>query len=376
MKTHHAKTVILGAGAMGLATAYHLARRGEPFTLVEQFAIGHDRGSSHGAARIARHSYADPRYARLMPAAFAAWSTLEADAGIPLFVRTGGVSLSPAGVDYAERVAASLELIGRPHRLMTGRALRAAIPAFGVPDDHLAVFEPDAGMLLAERALAAMCDLARTLGGSRTNMIENAPVRRIDMAADKPTLIFDHETLAADRLIVAAGPWMGTLLPQFAARLRPNRQQVLYLSPVDASPFAIGRFPVFISVGAGPRDLYYGMPGLFGSGIKVARHGGDPIDPDDDNRDIGALYGEEVRAFLQGCLPALADAPITRTEICKYTVAPNEDFLVGPHPERTDVILASPCSGHGFKFSCLIGGVLADLATRGETDVDVGGWGT
>src|SRR5439155_22002040 len=94
------RNVVLGAGAMGSAVAYHLARRGEPVLLVEQFALGHDRGSSHGAARITRHSYADPACARLMPAAFAAWRGLEADAGETLYVRTGGVSFGPAEVGY------------------------------------------------------------------------------------------------------------------------------------------------------------------------------------------------------------------------------------------------------------------------------------
>ncbi len=108
METIEAPNVVVGAGAMGAAAAYHLARRGEPVLLVEQFAIGHDRGSSHGAARITRHSYADPRYARLMPAAFRAWRELEADAGESLYMRTGGVSFSPPGSDYAARVAASL----------------------------------------------------------------------------------------------------------------------------------------------------------------------------------------------------------------------------------------------------------------------------
>jgi sarcosine oxidase len=371
MKTHHAKTVILGAGAMGLATAYHLARRGEPFTLVEQFAIGHDRGSSHGSARITRHSYADARYARLMPAAFAAWRALEADAGIPLYIRTGGVSLSSPGVDYVARVAASLDSIQCPHRVMNGRELRTVMPVFaGVPDDHAALFEPDAGMLLAERALSAMRNLSQTLGGPRSTFLENAPVRRIDMAADRPTLIFDRATLTADRLIVTAGPWIGALFPEFAPGLRPERQQVLYFSPEDMAPFAIGRMPVFISIGASPRDLFYGMPAILNGGIKIARHGGDPIDPYEDNREIGDGYREEIRTFLRSTLPALAEAPITRTEICKYTVAPNEDFLVGPHPDRPDVIVASPCSGHGFKFSALIGRVLADLATTGTTDVD------
>src|SRR5262249_24895796 len=96
----HDKNVVIGSGAMGSATAYHLARRGEPVLLLEQFAIGHDRGSSHGAARITRHSYADPRYARLMLDAFRAWRELEADAGQNLYLRTGGVSFCPAGVDY------------------------------------------------------------------------------------------------------------------------------------------------------------------------------------------------------------------------------------------------------------------------------------
>ena len=104
-----AKNVIVGAGAMGTAAAYHLARRHEPVLLIEQFATGHDRGSSHGAARITRHSYSDPSYAQLMPAAFQAWRELEADAGQSVYIRTGGVSISPAGVDYVARVAANLE---------------------------------------------------------------------------------------------------------------------------------------------------------------------------------------------------------------------------------------------------------------------------
>ena len=120
MQRIETKHAIIGAGAMGSAAAYHLARRGEPVLLLEQFPLGHDRGSSHGAARITRHSYADARYARLMPAAFAAWRELEADAGVPLYLRTGGISLSPAGGDYVAHVAASLEELGVPHRRMTG----------------------------------------------------------------------------------------------------------------------------------------------------------------------------------------------------------------------------------------------------------------
>src|SRR4051812_9978174 len=176
MEHLHARYVVVGAGAMGSAVAYHLARRGEPVLLVDQFAPGHDRGSSHGAARITRHSYADPHYARLMPEAFRAWRMLEADAGQNLYLRTGGVSLCPPGVDYVERVAASLAAIDVPHRRMTGAALRRGYPVFQVPDDTDVVFEPDAGMLAAARCLALEVALARELGGERTRVFDHCPV--------------------------------------------------------------------------------------------------------------------------------------------------------------------------------------------------------
>src|SRR3954470_10755520 len=123
MQHLHARNVVLGAGAMGTSAAYHLSRRGEPVLLIEQFATGHARGSSHGAARITRHSYADPHYARLMPEAFRAWRVLEADAGQNFYFRTRGVSFCPPEVDYVARVAASLAAIDVPHRRMTGERL-------------------------------------------------------------------------------------------------------------------------------------------------------------------------------------------------------------------------------------------------------------
>ncbi len=373
-ETIHVPYAILGAGAMGAATAYHLARRGEPVLLVEQFALGHDRGSSHGAARIIRHSYADLRYASRMPQAYQVWRELEAEAGMPLHVRTGGVSLCPPGVDYVARVTKCLAAVGVPHRRMTGLELRRRIPAFDVPDDTDVVFEPDAGMLSAARAVAVQVELARELGGSRTRVIEQTKIERIDLDADRPTLISGESRIVAERLIVTAGAWTGRLLPDLGVPLRPTRQQVLYLGPTDAPEFAVGRLPVFILMGAGEGQEFYGMPDPVGSLVKVARHGGPDVDPDSVSRTIDPAYRSQVRDILRGLLPGLADAPIAREEVCLYTEAPDENFLVGPLPERSDVIVASPCSGHGFKFSCLIGRILADLATRGETDLDVACW--
>ena len=374
MERLHARHVVLGAGAMGTAAAYHLARRGEPVLLVEQFRVGHDRGSSHGAARITRHSYADPRHARLMLDAFRCWRDLEADAAANLYVRTGGVSFCPGPGDYVARVCSSLASIGVPHRRLTGSQLRRVYPVFAVPDSYDAVFEPDAGLLAASRILAAQVELARQHGGAAFRLLEDCPIRRIDLDADRPTLVADDLLITAECLIVTAGSWVCRLLPGLGVPLRPTRQQVLYFRPADMEPFTIGRFPVFIFLGAAELDAFYGMPAVLDTGVKVARHGGPDVDPDAVDRTVGDAYRSVVRRFLRGHVPALADAPIARAEVCLYTMAPGEDFLVDFLPGRADVLVASPCSGHGFKFSNLVGRVLADLARDGGTGVAIDPW--
>jgi sarcosine oxidase len=368
MQRIETRTVIIGAGAMGSAAAYHLARRGEPVLLFEQFPLPHDRGSSHGAARIIRHSYADPSYARLMPAAFQAWKALEADAGQSVYIRTGGVSFSPAGVDYVTRVAANLESIGIPHRRMTGAEWNRTNPVFSVAATHDVVFEPDAGLLAAARAVALQLELARAHGGEKTQILSSSPVRRIDLGGTRPVVLTDSLAVAADRLIVTAGAWVKHLLPQLPVPLQVTRQQVLYFRPADPAPFGIGRFPVFIFKGTGADEAFYGMPGFLGAGVKAARHFGPETDPDVEDRTVADEYREIVRGWLRDHIPVLAEAPIDLTETCLYTVAPDENFVVDFLPGRADVIVASPCSGHGFKFSCLIGQVLADMATRGHGD--------
>jgi sarcosine oxidase len=374
METIEARNVIIGAGAMGSAAAYHLARRGEPIVLIEQFELGHDRGSSHGAARITRHSYADPRYARLMPAAFRAWRELEADAGEALYIRTGGVSFSPPGVDYAARVAASLAELDVPRWYGTGREFRRRQPVFALPDDDDVVFEPDAGLLAASRAVAVQVELARQFLGDEMWVLDEYPVLRIDLDGSKPVVVTDAMRIVADRLIVSAGAWVKRLLPTLPVAVRVTRQQVLYFRPPDPASFQIGRFPVFIYKGAGEDEAFYGMPDFLGLGVKVARHAGPEVDPDIEDPAIGEDYRSIVRQFLRGHIPTLADAAIGLTETCLYTVAPDEAFCVDFLPLRPDVVVASPCSGHGFKFSCLIGRVLADLVTTGTTELPIDHW--
>jgi sarcosine oxidase len=369
-----AKNVIVGAGAMGSAAAYHLARRGEPVVLIEQFALGHDRGSSHGAARITRHSYADLAYARLMPAAFRAWKELEADAGETVYLRTGGVSFSPRGVDYPAQVATNLAELDIPYWRSSGRDWNARYPAYSLPEDYDVVFEPDAGMLRAARAVALMVELAKVHGGERIKVLEQCPVGKIDLDGDRPVVVTDKVRIQADRLIISAGAWVKHLLPQLAVDLQVTRQQVMYVQPNEPSRFQIGRFPVFIYKGAAEEEAFYGMPMTADLGVKVARHGGPQVDPDKVDRTDSERSITTVRQFLAGHIPELKDARVTRSEVCLYTVAPGDHFQLGFLSGRKDVLVASPCSGHGFKFSCLIGRILADLAIAGETDLEINSW--
>jgi sarcosine oxidase len=358
---------------MGLAATYHLARRGLPVTLIEQFAIGHNRGSSHGQARITRHSYSDPMYARLMPAAFDAWRKLEADAGETVFIRTGGISFSPPDVSYVQDVASSLLEIGIPHTRSTGRNWNRRQSAFKIPDDYDTVYEPDAGMLRAARILELEAQIARERGPS-TVILEETPVLAIDLEASVPTLLTATGTIEAEQLIVTAGAWTSRLFPQLDGQLTPTRQVVSYLCPPNITPYSVGQFPVFIYKGAGDNDAFYGMPAAFGSSVKIARHGGPEVDPDLCSHDVDQNDQEPVQHFVEQFLPGLVGAPIDRTEVCIYTMAPEDHFQVGFAANRSDIIVASPCSGHGFKFSNLIGSILVDLATNGQTEHEIGAW--
>jgi sarcosine oxidase len=309
-----------------------------------------------------------------MPAAFRAWRELEAEAGEALYIRTGGVSFSPPDVDYAARVAANLKELDVPHWHGSGRAWNQHHPAFALPDLYDVVFEPDAGMLRAARAVALQVEMARIYGRGQTRVIENCPVKRIDLDHDRPVVITEETRIVAERLIVSAGAWVTRLLPPLPVPLNPTRQQVLYLRATDNSPFGIGRFPVFIFKGASTEDSFYGMPEFQGVGVKVARHGGPQFDPDIEDRTIGEDYILTVRNFLQDHIPSLADALVASSEVCLYTVAPDDQFQVDFLPGRPDVIVASPCSGHGFKFSCLIGRTLAELAVDGRSRLPIEPW--
>ncbi|GIW89087.1 MAG: N-methyltryptophan oxidase [Isosphaeraceae bacterium] len=362
MEVIEARNVVVGAGVVGAAAAYHLARRGEAVLLVEQFGLGHTRGSSHGATRIIRHSYADPNYARLMPRVYQLWHALEAQSATPLLTRTGGISVSPPGVPYAELVEAALVELGVPAQRLSAEAWNQRHPRFAVPSGSTVVFEPDVGILAAGRCVHVLLHEAERHGAC---IQPNTPIDRIELETSGVALLGKGLRIQADRAIVAAGSWIPILLPALAQVLTPTRQRVVYLGTADPG-YGVGRLPVFIWIGAREEQAYYGMPDLDGRGVKMGRHHGPATNPNQADERVDEAYVDELRGFLRGFLPELAEAPLAATETCLYTMAPGEEFLVGAWPGRSDLLVAAACSGHGFKFGILVGEVLADLAT-GQT---------
>jgi len=346
------EVAVVGAGLLGSATARDLAAREVPVVLFEQFGLGHDRGSSHGATRIFRFSYPDPYYVRMAVLASEAWDRLAADAGEELLVRTGALDAGPGAQDCA----AALDECGVEHAWLTDGQIRDAYPGIAVRPGERMLFQPDSGVCLAGRTVAALQRLARRDGAS---IRAGTPVLGIEPRGDEVLLSTAAGEVTARAAVITAGPWaqgvLAGVLPQ-APRLRITVQQVRYFTPRDpAIPW-----PTLIEWPPGGL-VWYAVPAVGGApGVKVAAHiPGREVDPRDGPfTELDTALEAEAAAYVRDRLPGLDPAGLG-TETCLYTMTADEDFLLdraGP------LVVGGGCSGHAFKFGPLLGEFLADLA--------------
>jgi sarcosine oxidase len=372
----HYDVIVVGGGVMGCASAYHLAKRGRRVLLLEQFAIGHDRGSSHGHSRIFRLAYDAPDYVRLAQAALPLWRTLERESGADLLLQTGGLDYARPGTPVFESTRATLAALQIEFEQLDRAALAQRFPQFNMPDDVQAIYQRDTGILDASRCVATLASEARRHGA---DVRENEPARQLRAAGAGVEVRTDAASYAADRLIVTAGAWARPLLLQLGLDLplTVTREQVAFFAPRAASgdddpdQFAPGRFPIFIQHDA-INPAAYGFP-IFGlPGIKIGFHqGGPPIEPESEQRAADPAMNAALHAYLARWIPGAA-GELLFSQTCRYTNTPDEHFIVDRHPEHSQIVVGSPCSGHGFKFGVLIGAILADLAERGATEYPIG----
>lgn len=344
---------VVGAGLMGAATARALARRGVQVALYEAREPGHRAGSSHGSARIFRRAYPDQLFVGLAGRARELWQELEFDADEVLVRRTGG--LDHGGHREPQQIAGTLRAAGVSAALLSPReaALRWPGMTFGGP----VLFQPDAGVIDADRAVAA---LVRCAVADGVAWHPRTPVHSLERVAAGVRLHLAEDTVVARVAVVAAGGWLGPLLSGTAValpRLTVTQEQVFHFPRRDRA----AAWPVFLHH---QNPLVYGLPsGRDAPGaVKLGEHfGGQVTTAATRTGTVDEVARQRLVDYVRRSLPGLEPAPSAEAT-CLYTSTDNGDFVldrVGP------LVICSPCSGHGAKFAPVIGELTADLATAG-----------
>ncbi len=360
--------IVVGVGGMGSAAAAELARRGRRVLALEQFAAGHDRGSSHGHTRIIRQAYYEhPDYVPLVRRAFGRWHDLEQRQGLNLLTGCDCLSIGRADSELVTGVRRSAREHALPVENLTPADLRGRFPQFRFGDDYEGVLERTAGFLHVDDCVLACVREARR---HRAVVRENEAVRDWRAKPGGVEVRTDRGTYAAAKLVLTAGPWAGQLLARAGTPLTVMRQVPMWFGTRDAAAFRRDVFPLYIA--DTPEGYFYGFPALDAGGAKVARHYGAPelAGPAEINREPTPADEEPLRAFLRAHVPAI-DGPRNRASVCTYTLTPDRHFVIDLFPGEPDVAVAAGFSGHGFKFAPVVGEALADLAEAGRTALPI-----
>ncbi len=361
--------IVIGLGANGSSALFNLSRTGKRVLGVDQFQPPHQRGSSHGESRIIRQAYHEnPLYVPLVKAAYPLWEELERLSGKRLFIRTGGLLLGQEAAGVVRGAKASAELHGIPYEYLGAAEIRKRFPAFRPDEDTVGVVEKEAGILFPEVCIAAYLEAAAA-NGAEVNTLEQ--VLSIEPGRENVVVTTSAGRYSAEKVIVSAGAWLGSMMPGLALPLSIERQVLYWFengNPAWRGYFQPSGMPVFIwehVIG----KMFYGFPDL-GRGVKIGfHHGGRHILPDELEQEVSA---SEIAEMGEMAERYLSMEPVFKTStVCMYTNTPDENFIIDFHPEHKNILIASPCSGHGFKFSSLTGQLLCKMVMGEETGFDL-----
>lgn len=373
--------IVVGLGAMGSATAYQLSRLGARVLGIDRYRPPHANGSTHGDTRITRLAVGEGlEYVPLVSRSHEIWRDIERQTGADLFTQCGGLLMAvPDGrgrhgkESFLGRTFAAAREYDIAHERLSSDQIAARFPQFALGGSEEGYYEPAAGFVRPERCVEAQLSLARS-GGADLRLGERVTSYHDEGSA--VTVTTSDGVYRAEKLVVAAGPWVGDLLPDLRPRFTVYRQVLYWFElAAQASYEAYAAMPVYIwEFGAGPEDFVYGFPMVDGpnGGAKLAtetyRVATSPADVvrDVPVREIDAMYDRYVAPRF----PALARKCV-KARACLYTMTAGGRFVLDFHPRDPNVIVASPCSGHGFKHSAGIGEAVAQLATRGSSDIDL-----
>jgi monomeric sarcosine oxidase len=368
--TSHRSHIVIGAGALGSAAAYALARAGVTDVLViEQFDLGHARGASEDHSRIIRHAYHSPSYTALTQAAYDNWAELEDETGLQLVLKTGGLDLAVVGGPGEQEIATyrrALDAFDIGYEDVCGADVRRRWPQWRVDDDVIGIYQADGGILDVRRAGAAHRARARAMG---VEFKPRTTVRAIESSDSQVTVTTDDEVYVADKVVLCVASWLPDLLAGLGLdwRITLSQEQVSYFATANLRDFAPDRFPMWIWHGD---DVFYGFPVYGEVAVKAARDmSGRFVTQQTRSFDPDPAETAVLERFLRDRLPG-AVGPELLSKTCVYDMPPDRDFVLDQLPGHPR-ICAAVGAGHAAKFAGLIGAILADLATVGTTSYPI-----
>lgn len=376
----HFQTIVLGLGAMGSATAYQLAKKGNKVLGIDQFSPPHIYGSTHGDTRITRLAIGEgDHYTPLALRSHELWREIEKETGRSLLTSNGGLIISSGAKtainhveNFFENTIEFAEKYNIQHESLNATQIRDRFPQFKVQDNEDGYFEPEAGFLRPEECITAQLELAKKYGAE---IHTEEKVIKYEVG-EKVVVITTKGEYTADKLVITAGPWFPQLIDKEYSKYFKVLRQVLFWFDIEDSfnQYTPDKCPIFIWELQGNKQGIYGFPAVNGpkGGLKIASEQyesdttADTVNRNVSQEEIDKMYKDFVEPYLSGvsnkCIKAVS---------CLYTTTPDSGFVIDFHPKNNQVILASPCSGHGFKHSAAIGEALSELVIEGKSHFDL-----
>ena len=371
------EVIVVGLGAMGAAVTWQLARRGLRVIALDQCAPPHDGGSTHGESRITRLAVAEgEEYVALVRRSHALWREIEGESHQDLLTQTGGIVIGGPESDFLRRTREIAARHGIDHEILDGAELRRRFPMFVAGESARAYYEPEAGYVRPEAAVAAQLDLAAKAG---VHLGLGEPVLKWRASPEGIRVRTGSGVHDADQLVLCPGAWINQLFPEGRDLFAVYRQLMVWF-PIVEEPPGLGEMPIFVWDFGGERTGFvhlrgfYGFPPLagFAGGVKVATEQFErTTEPDGAQHPATAEEDAHLRRHVIGQrLPWLGPAPV-RSVSCLYTSTRGNRFVIDRHPAHKNVMIVSACSGHGFKHSAAVGEAVAQSMTGRSPQIDL-----
>lgn len=359
--------IVLGLGANGSSATYHLSKNGVKVLGIDRFTPPHNHGSSHGQSRIIRQAYHEsPMYVPFVKEAYKLWQELEQETGTKLLMQTGGIVLGNENAAVVRGAKLSAEMHNLPCEILNKNEIETRFPALKPAEDTIAVLDTTAGILFPEACIQTYLVEAQKAGAF---LCCNEKVLRVVPGKDFVEIITNKNTYQAAKLVVSVGAWLTQLLPELHLPLTIERQVLYWFTDKRSNPnLRPNSLPIYIWEPS-PDQVFYGFPDL-GDGIKTAfHHNGNIIEPDALAQKVSKEEISSMKAVVQTHFKI--NAALNYAVTCMYTNTPDGDFIIDLHPQHENIVVASPCSGHGFKFASITGKILCDMATNRPVLLDL-----